>query len=195
MGRNKKIEDVDVLTIARKVFRDVGHSASTRDIASAAGISQAVLFQRFGSKEELFFQAMTPDPTDLDALLGAYDAADPFEHLVGIADRLAAYMRAFMPTLLKVLALPGVDATRLRDWHRQLPFMPIADALAERFRRLRADGLVAEIDPDVSAVTFMAALHSLVFFEIVTTKHERKHRQASVRALVLTLWRGLAPRS
>ncbi|HMI83758.1 MAG TPA: helix-turn-helix domain-containing protein [Polyangiaceae bacterium] len=54
MGRNKTIRDDELLRVARDVFRDGGHSATPRDVASAAGISQAVLYQRFGSKEDLF---------------------------------------------------------------------------------------------------------------------------------------------
>ncbi|EKE96356.1 helix-turn-helix transcriptional regulator [Tolypothrix sp. LEGE 11397] len=33
-------------------------NASTRDIAKKAGISEAVIYQRFGTKEDLFFAAM-----------------------------------------------------------------------------------------------------------------------------------------
>lgn len=194
MGRNKIVEDTDVLAAARDVFRDGGHAASTRDIARAAGISQAVLYQRFGSKDELFFKAMTPEPPDLDALFGPYPPDDAFESLVGIGERLAAYLRSFMPTLLTVLAYPGIDTERIQAWHRRLPFLPIADALAERFRRMSADGLTGEGDPQAYAVAFISAIHSLVFFERMMTEHERKPHQANVRAQLLILWRGFAPR-
>ena len=53
MGRTKTVDDDELLRRAREVFRQSGHTASTREVARAAGISQAVLYQRFGSKNNL----------------------------------------------------------------------------------------------------------------------------------------------
>jgi AcrR family transcriptional regulator len=194
VGRPKVIVDEDVLAVARRVFRESGHAASTREIAAEAGISQAVLFQRFGSKDELFFRAMTPEPADLDALLGPYPPRDAREDLLAIAERLHAYMHAFMPTMLKVLAFPGVGTERLREWHDQLPFPAIAAALTERFRRLARDGLIARGDARAAAIAFMAEIHALAFFETVTRPRDRPRHGFDVRGVVGVLWRGLEPR-
>src|SRR5262245_60647331 len=51
MGRHKTISDDEVLQVARGLFREKGHTATTREIAEAAGISEAILYQRFGSKD------------------------------------------------------------------------------------------------------------------------------------------------
>jgi AcrR family transcriptional regulator len=190
MGRNKTIEDDAVLAAAREVFRREGHAASTRDVARAAGISQAVLYQRFGSKDELFF----PEAPDIHALLGPYPPAEARADLQGIAERLLAYMRAFNPTLLKVVAVHGADAERLRTWHAQLPFFPLVGALAERFRRMAADGLIVADEPEASAVTLMSSMHALAFFENLTTPRERARHKASLEAVVAVLWNGFAPR-
>ncbi len=60
MGRHKIIEDDELLAKARDIFVKEGINVSTRKIAEEIGISSSVLFQRFKSKEELFFAAMTP---------------------------------------------------------------------------------------------------------------------------------------
>lgn len=39
MGRPKTIEDSALLQVARKIFRERGYTATTRDGAQAAGIS------------------------------------------------------------------------------------------------------------------------------------------------------------
>ena len=194
MGRTKTIEDAEVLAAARKVFQEVGHAAPTRDIADAAGISQGVLFQRFGSKDELFFRAMTPDAPDLDKLFGPYPPKDAQEDLVAIGERLAAFLRTFLPIFLKVIAFPGADPKRLQDWHSALPFFPIVDALAERFRKMTDDGLVGGGSAHAHAVAFITTIHSMVMFEMLTTHHERKRRQAGLRNILQVLWRGLEPR-
>ncbi len=194
MGRNKTVADADVLAVARQVFSEQGHAASTRDIARAAGISQAVLYQRFSSKDELFFRAMIPEPPDVETFLGEYprQETDAFEDLLAIAERLAAYLRTFMPILLKVLAFPEVDVPRLQDWHRQLPFLRLANALTERFRNLDADGFIRAENPHTSAIAFMSLIHSLVFFETLTTHQDRSPGQAELREMLHVLWKGLA---
>jgi AcrR family transcriptional regulator len=194
MGRNKTVEDEQVLAAARTVFRLEGHAASTRDVARAAGISQAVLYQRFGSKEELFFRAMTPEAFDVDALLGAYPPRSARADLIAIGERLLAYLRTFAPTLLSVLAAHGSDVDRLRTWHGQLPFLPIHDALSARFRQMMADGLIGGGDSRARALAFIAAIHSLSMIELLVAPAERKTRKANVQALVDALWHGFSPR-
>ncbi|HEY3835379.1 MAG TPA: helix-turn-helix domain-containing protein, partial [Bryobacteraceae bacterium] len=65
MGRNKTVSDEDLLGIARETFVEKGFAASTREIARRAGVSEGVLFQRFATKEDLFFAAMIPPAADV----------------------------------------------------------------------------------------------------------------------------------
>jgi AcrR family transcriptional regulator len=184
MGRNKTIEDEDVLAVARRVFREAGHAVSTREIARAVGVSQAVLFQRFGSKEELFFRAMTPELPDLEALLGDYPRPDPFDGLVAMAERLLSF--------LKVLAFPDLDATRLHAWHAELPFRPIVTALTGRFAQMRDDGLL-QGDPRACATAFIGVVHFVAFVEVVAGPGERAGHRVDLRAMLEVLWNGLDP--
>ena len=74
MGRRKRIEDDELLAIARDVFVADGFRASTREIARRAEVSEAILFQRFRTKPELFFAAMVPPAPDVEAILAAPQA-------------------------------------------------------------------------------------------------------------------------
>src|SRR5262245_40719588 len=75
-----------ILESAREVFARCGlEGARTRDLAKAAGINQATLFEHFQSKEELFAAAV------LQPLVGL---------LEGIRDRYAAYEAADTPESL-----------------------------------------------------------------------------------------------
>jgi AcrR family transcriptional regulator len=68
MPRHKTITDDEIITVARTLFLKNGINASTRDIAKAAGISEAIIYQRFGTKENFFFAAMKLPETELDAM-------------------------------------------------------------------------------------------------------------------------------
>ncbi|MBD2300314.1 MULTISPECIES: TetR/AcrR family transcriptional regulator [Nostocales] len=58
MARKPKITNQQILEAARQVFFQQGFSGSTIEIAQLAGISEALIFKRFSTKEELFFAAM-----------------------------------------------------------------------------------------------------------------------------------------
>jgi AcrR family transcriptional regulator len=58
MARPPKITNEEILTAARQVFLEEGFGASTLAIAEKAGISEASIFKRFGTKEGLFIEAM-----------------------------------------------------------------------------------------------------------------------------------------
>lgn len=193
MGRNKSIDDDEVLAIARDVFQRQGHEASTRDVAAAAGVSQAVLFQRFGSKEELFFRAMRPDALDVDALFAPYPPDDALDDLLALSERVAAYMRRFLPTLLKVMAVPGLPHERLRAWHDELPFPRLAAALTRRLERLAADGLIFRGDAHAQTMALLSAIHATVMFESVLAPRPHHAAGGALASVIRTLWDGLRP--
>src|SRR5437867_10543905 len=136
MGRHTTISDDDVLQVAREVFRAQGHTASTRAIAEAAGISEAVLYQRFGSKNELFFAAMRPGGPDLAELLGPADPPDDARaYLRATVVRIARHFAAVLPLALHVMTHPSFHP---RDLARAGPGRPtgLHEALAERLAAL-----------------------------------------------------------
>lgn len=58
MARSRSITDEQILEAARAVFLEDGFSASTLEIARRAGISEASIFKRFSTKENLFLQLL-----------------------------------------------------------------------------------------------------------------------------------------
>jgi AcrR family transcriptional regulator len=58
LGRPVTIDDAELLAAARDVFLERGASATTEEVAERAGISQASIFKRFKTKQELFLAAM-----------------------------------------------------------------------------------------------------------------------------------------
>lgn len=61
MARPVSISDEQILDAARAVFTEKGPRATTAEIAERAGVSEGILFKRFGSKAGLHKVAMSSD--------------------------------------------------------------------------------------------------------------------------------------
>ena len=114
MARPKTISDDEVLRVARELFREKGHTASTRAVAEAAGISEAILYQRFNSKDELFFRAMHSTGPDLEEILGPDQPIDDArEYLCGVVVRAGKHFVSVIPLGLQVMMHPSFNRQKL----------------------------------------------------------------------------------
>jgi AcrR family transcriptional regulator len=72
-----EVRRASILDAAEGVFGSAGyHQATTRDIAVAAGVSEALLYQHFDSKRGLFEAVIERAAADLEARLRAAAGAD-----------------------------------------------------------------------------------------------------------------------
>ena len=193
MGRRKRIEDDALLAIAREVFVERGFAATTREVARRAGISEAAIYQRHPTKTHLFFSAMVPPALDVEALLAATgDEPGVSERLERIALDLLEYFREVVPVLLPLATHPEFDLEAFAEWHERSPFRRIHGALVEFLEVHRDAGRVGPGDAEPPALALMATLHSLAFLERLGV-HGGRFGEEVVRAIVRSLWRGLAP--
>lgn len=137
MPRPKTISDDRLLEISRQRFLADGVGASTRTIAADAGVSEGILFQRFGTKEELFFRAMRMPAPNLDVALAA---ATPDRsqreslHILGMA--VLAYLREAMPIILMVFSHPAREERLQQGSDQAHQFLGEAAGLHQAFRQV-----------------------------------------------------------
>jgi len=195
VGRPRSVHDDDLIKAARELFHQRGSAVTTRDIAAASGISQAVLFQRFGSKEDLFFRAMTPGPPDVDELMGPYPPTDVRRDLAKIVDRLATYLSSLLPSLMHVLAHASSDPSRIAKWHATLPVRAIVEAFTKRVERLRADGLIGDVAPGAVVELLLAAAHHAAFSSSFAAGVGHGSKPGRASAVLEVLWSGIQPKA
>jgi AcrR family transcriptional regulator len=193
MGRHKTISDDEVLRVARDVFRERGHTATTREVAEAAGISEAVLYQRFGSKDDLFFAAMHPLGPDVDRLLGPEDPPDDAHaYLHEMVVRLGEHFADIIPVALRLMTHPSFDRASLS---RVQPGGPQAlrDALTRRLASLARRRRLVTRSESAAARLLLSIAHDWALGGVL------RHAAASGRVrelkeMVDVVWEGLRPR-
>jgi AcrR family transcriptional regulator len=191
MGRQKTITDDEVLHIARDIFRQHGHTATTREIAEAAGISEGVLYQRFGSKDELFFAAMRPRGPDLEELLGPKNPPeDALIYLHAVVVRLGEHFAGVIPLALRVMTHPSFDPARLARAEPGGPAV-IPEGLAERLASLARRGELTMPSAPVTARLLVSLAHDWALRRMHGTS-SRGVRE--LKEMVDVVWQGLRAR-
>lgn len=195
MARPRSIDEGRILRAAREVFVARGAEATTREVADAAGVSQAVLFQRYGTKRRLFFAAMLPRPPRLDALLGEPPEGTPEAaraYLVGLAARFLDWLDASMPGSLRAALHPAFPRA-LDDAHAPAGADELERAVAARLREMQlGTSLSREADVDAAAVTLIELLHGQALAVLLSDVDRATAAERAERAVAL-LWDGLAP--
>jgi len=195
VARPVSIQNEAILEAARRVFLEHGYKASTALIARKARVSQGSLFKHFGSKNELFCEAMRAESgmqkyeDDLLKLAGKGDIQTTLEKA---GRQLLKHMQIVLPRVMTMcssgVSMPTYDRTSGRP-----PPRVLVDALARYFREeIRLGGLNVEA-PEILAHVIVAGLTHYVICDVL--HHYRPGPPAAyVRTLVqVVLYGSLSP--
>lgn len=193
MARRKRLEDDELLAVARERFVARGFAASTRGIAQVAGVAEAVLFQRFKTKAELFFAAMLPPPPNLhEILVSRPDWEEPSRRMEDIAIGVLAYFREIAPVLLPLVSHPDFNYESFVARYPESPLNQLVEGLQAWLKRLEARGDVVEGASPAVALALVGTMASLAIFERIGV-HGGETPEEMVRQVAAVIWRGAAP--
>jgi len=195
MGRSPRITNQALLAAAREIFQRDGIGASTKDIAAHAGISEATIYKRYPTKEELIVAAMAPPPPDVAGILAPLDDdEDPRGALSTVMGAILDYFREALPVILPLIAQPEMGLERFLHHIGEPAALPITAALAERLAKAARAGDIGPVEPFAAAGLLVATAHSLALFEIMGLHGGATPRRAT-EAMLDALWFGLLPRN
>ncbi|MBA4136188.1 MAG: hypothetical protein C0518_02590 [Opitutus sp.] len=196
MGRPKLIDDEQLLAIARQVFRDVGPTAKTSDVAKAAGLSEAAIFKRFKTKDALFFAAFSQHSPILGKL-AEIDATQhtPRTYLAAFGARAKEHYRQVLPTILTIAAHPKQDYGEglLREIHKHNRAGEMSALLVMRLREWHERGAVGPRNVTHFAHIFLQAIHTKALIEVLSGNDQSPAQPEDMQTFVDVLWHGLKP--
>ena len=180
--RRRQLLDVAVEVFARQGFG----GTKTKDIAAAAGVSEAILFRHFASKEDLYHAI-------LDAKEDKHGAPEFLETLRAYADRrddaglfhcfASAILNSFRedPAFHRLMLYASLEGHLLAGLFRERFGLPIFDYLRRYVILRQKEGAFRKGDPHIAV---MFATGSIMHFAMVRhVFHIRKPHVAEDSAL------------
>lgn len=200
MARPRQTTDAAILAATRACVLRHGASVSTTVIADAVGVSQATLFKRFGTKEELLVAALAPAPDMsvpwLDGLEAEPPAGDLEPRFRAIILGMVSFFEQLVPRMaaLKAAGLMHAMVDSMRAMGQDAPPIRGRKALARWLDTAQRRGQIGPGDPQSIAIALMSACMGLASRRHMLGDTELTLSPEGYAAeLSDLLWRGLAP--
>lgn len=192
--RRQQLLDVAVDVFARQGFG----GTKTKDIAAAAGVSEAILFRHFSSKEDLYHAI-------LDAKEDKHGAPECVDILRTFAERrddaglfqyvAASIMRSFRddPAFHRLMLYASLEGHLLAGLFRERFGLPIFDYLRRYVSLRQKEGAFRPGDPQI-AVMFLTGsiMHFAMVRHVFQCKKPHISEETAVREIVAMSLAGLA---
>jgi len=180
-----------LLTVAIDVFARQGFAGTkTRDIAAAAGVSEAILFRHFASKEDLYHAI-------LDAKEDRHSAPEFVETLRVFADRrddaglfaciASAIVESFRedPAFHRLMLYASLEGHLMAGLFRERFGLPIFDFLRRYVALRQKEGAFRKGDPQIAVLfTTGAIVHYAMFRHVFHCRKPNIADDAAVREMV-----------
>ncbi len=193
MGRPKTIEDDELLDVARRVFRQHGHTATTQHVAKAAGISEAILYKRFKTKDELFYAALNRPSPDLSAITNIDPTLDPRAYLGIFSARTKDHFRQAVPSIISVAAHPRYGKELMGQVHRHNRAGEIAAVLRLRLESWHRAGKIRTTNIVSFSNAFLHALHSMAMVEVFAGEAAKPTPPKEMEPFLDVFWEAIRP--
>jgi AcrR family transcriptional regulator len=148
-----------ILMGAAQVFAEKGyHKATTREIATAAGVSEGTIYNYFGNKRELLLAMV--DQVGMHSLKGIMQDSppdDPHELLTALVRDRFTLASQYGPMMTPLLSEIFTDL-ELREALYEQVVLPVTYHLEKYLREHIDSGQLREIDPVIVTRALMGAL-------------------------------------
>jgi AcrR family transcriptional regulator len=196
MTRTNKYPTEQIVEAARRVFLERGPGASSVEIAQAAGVSEGLLFKRFGTKQNLFLRAMgipKPDVRSMVEDLPAANEEEVFETLVEALLEILGFFREVFPRMMMLWSQSQVRSFAEIHENSASPPVEFTGIIARYLERQARAGHVARADFTVAGRTLVGAVANFVFWELGGLDRSMPMSgDEYVRGLVKLVWSGLS---
>ena len=179
-----------LISAATTLFAATGFTGTTtKQIAKAAGVSEALLFKHFPTKHALY-TAILAEQVQFSGLQEAIEEAIKKRDDERVFTLLASYRirKAADPTLLRLLLFSALEGHEMSHMFFQQQYRVFHDLLAGYIYRRIEDGAFRPVDPVLAARAFFGViLHHRLLHDILGLPMHLSHEAIVVEHVSLFL--------
>lgn len=179
-----------LISAATSLFAAHGFTGTTtKQIAKAAGVSEALLFKHFPTKHALY-TAILAEKAQYSELREAVEEATKKRDDERLFTLLASYRirKSADPTMLRLLLFSALERHELSTMFFQRQYRVFHDLLAGYIRRRIKDGAFRPVDPVLAAKAFFGViLHHRLLHDIFGLPMHLSHEASMVEYVSLFL--------
>lgn len=179
-----------LISAAASLFAAKGfNGTTTKEIAKAAGVSEALVFKHFPTKRALY-AAILAEKASFSELLATVEEAARKRDDERVFTLIARYRirKGADPTLLRLLLFSALEGHELSDMFFRKQHRVFYDYLAGYIRRRIEDGTFRDVDPLLAARAFVGMIaHHRLLHEIFRVPMPRSHEDTVATYVTLFL--------
>jgi len=158
-----------ILAVAKVLFADNGyHGVSIDEIAKRLGVSPAVLYQHFDSKEELYEATLDEIACQRENYVEAVlSGADDFG---GVLERIAqVYVNSVArdPDYLKMEMHSVLDGAKATQQFFDSRWKSFSDFIEVSMKELVAEGKVSQVNPLFASLMFQGMIREILYAKCI----------------------------
>jgi AcrR family transcriptional regulator len=169
-----------LISAAASLFAAKGfEGTTTKEIARATGVSEALLFKYFPTKRALY-AAILAEKAQYSGLREAMEEAAMKRDDKALFTLLAGYRirKGADPTLLRLLLFSALEGHEMSDMFFQQQYRVFYDLLANYIRQRIGDGAFRSVDPLLAARAFFGIIvHHRLLHDIFGLPMHRSHEE------------------
>lgn len=188
--KSSQERQASLITAAASLFAAKGFKGTTtKEIAKAAGVSEALLFKYFPTKRALY-AAILAEKAHYSELREAVETAAKQQDDTRLFTLLASYRirKGADPTLLRLLLFSALEGHEMSDMFFRQQYRVFYDLLANYIHRRIDDGVFRPVDPLLAARAFFGVIvHHRLLHDIFGLPMHRTHEDTVTEYVSLFL--------
>ncbi len=176
--RSSQERQASLIQAATRLFAKKGfNGTTTKEIAKAAGISEALVFKHFPTKRALY-AAILAEKVTVSELLSAIEESSKKQDDRRVFTLIASYRirPGVDPTLLRLLLFSALEGHELSDMFFGKHHKVFYDRLAAYIQTRVEDGAFRQVDPLLAARAFIGmVVHHRLLHEIFDVPMDRSY--------------------
>lgn len=184
-GRLKAAErKASILAVAKVLFADKGfHGVSVDEIAKRLGVSPAVLYQHFSSKEELYEAALNSISVKRENYVTAIlEEPSDFASVLKRMAQIFSQSVARDPDYLRMELMSALEGTAAASQFFENRWRSFSEYIEYSIKELAKDNNVGKIDPRMASLMFQGMLREALYTKCILK--ENRFKDISLQNLV-----------